>query len=88
LPPAVELAFGRVQGAIETAEGATSVRRARSALRSGLQLLEAAGRSVRAAERRKLVDGDCGRLLRAMVHQSRVLSRQSLKRLPTTGALH
>ena len=86
LPPALELALGRAQGAIETAEGARSTRRARSAVRSGLQLLDAAAQRVRAAEGRHLIATDCGRTLRGMVRQARVLARRYLKKHATARA--
>ena len=86
LPPALELALGRAQGAIETAEGASTTRRARSAVRSGLQLLDAAAQRVRAAEGRHLIATDCGRTLRGMVRQARVLARRYLKKHATARA--
>src|SRR5207244_2699216 len=68
------------------AEHPADTRRARSAVRSGLQLLDAAAQRVRAAEGRHLIATDCGRTLRGMVRQARVLARRYLKKHATARA--
>ena len=85
-PPTLNLAFGRARAAIETAQSSGSVKRTRNAVRGALRLLDAAARKVREVEASHTIDADCGRTLRGVLRDARVLVRRYLKNRPETAA--
>ena len=86
LPPTLSLALGRTRAAIEAAESSGSVKHARNALRGALRLLDAAARKLRKTEASHAIDADCGRALRGVLRDARVLARRYLKTRPESAA--
>ena len=86
LPPTLSLALGRTRAAIEAAESSGSVKHARNALRGALRLLDAAARKLRKTEASHAIDADCGRALRGVLRDARVLAKRYLKNRPETAA--
>jgi hypothetical protein len=85
LPPTLNLAFGRTRAAIEAAERSGSVKHARNAVRGALRLLDAAARKLRRAEASHAIDAGCGRALRGVLRDARVLAKRYLKNRPETA---
>ena len=85
LPRTLNLAFGRTRAAIEAAESSGRVKHARNAVRGALPLLDVAARKVRKAEASHAIDADCGRALRVVLRDARVLARLYLKTRPESG---
>src|SRR5881398_3668457 len=86
LPPTLSLALGRTRAAIEAAESSGSVKHARNALRGALRLLDAAARKPRKTEASHAIDADCGRALRGVLRDARVLAKRYLKNRTETAA--
>ena len=79
LSPHLNHVLDRARMAIDEAQSAGSVKRARKAVRGSLRLLDSAARSVRKAEASGAIRADCGKALRRMLHDAKVAARQWLK---------
>jgi len=87
LPPSVILSLGRAEAAIEGAQQAGRVQRARSAVRSAVRLMGAAARGVRRAEAGRSIDAQCSKTLRKALRDARGRARRYLKNGPGPAAI-